>query len=252
MDRRAYDTHHDLDARHFWRVGKRRLILDWLDRYWHAAETSRILDVGGCASLIAEDLSVRGELTVVEPDRQTIDEVRDRVRGRFAMLEGSLPDELPPGPFDLITLFDVLEHVDDDRSSLAALYSRLRPGGTFILTVPALAWLWSDHDVVLEHRRRYRRAEIAALLVDAGFTIRRLSYYTTLLFPAVVASRLKPQWPRSRAGQAERDERLEYKVSVPASPVNALMAGVMTVERKLLGVIDLPIGSSLIAVAHRP
>jgi len=243
MDRHAYETHHDLDARHFWRVSKRRLILDWLDRYWSAPENPRILDVGGCASLIAEDLSALGELTVVEPDRQTIAEVRDRVGDRFSMLEGSLPDDLPDGPFDLITLFDVLEHVDDDRASLASLYAHLRPGGSFVLTVPAFQWLWSDHDVVLEHRRRYRRAEIADLLAGAGFTVRRLSYYTTLLFPAVVASRLKPR---------RRDAKPEYKIQVPPRPINAAMRGVMGLERKLLSLVDLPVGSSLIAVATRP
>ncbi len=242
MDRRAYETHHDLDARHFWRVSKRRLILDWLDRYWQPAPEPKILDVGGCASLIAEDLSARGELTVVEPDRQTLEEVRGRVGDRFAVLEGSLPDGLPEGPFDLITLFDVLEHVDDDRAALASLHARLRPGGTFVLTVPAFQWLWSDHDVVLEHRRRYRRPEIAALLAQAGFELRRLSYYTTLLFPAVVASRLKPR---------RSDAPPEYRVSVPPRPVNAAMAGVMAVERKLLGLVDMPVGSSLIAVAYR-
>ena len=242
MDRRAYETHHDLDARHFWRVGKRRLILDWIDRYWSAPSQPTILDVGGCASVIAEDLSARGDLTVVEPDRQTLDEVRDRVGDRFAMLEGSLPDELPEGPFDLITLFDVLEHVDDDRAALASLYARLRPGGAFVLTVPAFQWLWSDHDVVLEHRRRYRRPEIASLLAETGFEVRRLSYYTTLLFPAVVASRLKPRRPHRPP---------EYRVSVPPGPVNAAMTGVMALERQLLSLVDMPIGSSLIAVAYR-
>jgi 2-polyprenyl-3-methyl-5-hydroxy-6-metoxy-1,4-benzoquinol methylase len=91
---------------------------------------------------------------------------------------------------DLVLMMDVLEHVDDDRG-LAAHYAAKVPGGAhFLVTVPAFGFLWSGHDVFLEHKRRYRLPEIEATLRDAGLTIVRGAYYFGLVFPLAAAVRL--------------------------------------------------------------
>ncbi len=91
---------------------------------------------------------------------------------------------------DLVLMMDVLEHVDDDRG-LAAHYAAKVPGGThFLVTVPAFGFLWSGHDVFLDHKRRYRLPEIEATLRDAGLTIVRGAYYFGLVFPLAAAVRL--------------------------------------------------------------
>ncbi len=98
--------------------------------------------------------------------------------------------DAPPGPFDLITAFDVLEHVEDDVAFVATLHERLRPGGTLLVSVPAWPMLYGPHDEVLAHHRRYRPREARALVLGAGFTIRRAGGLFHSLLPVRVVQRL--------------------------------------------------------------
>ncbi len=88
---------------------------------------------------------------------------RARERGLDARA-GALPDAIPlePGRWDAVCLFDVLEHLDDEAGALAACRRLLAPGGRLFVTVPAYAWLWSRHDELLGHRRRYTARRAAA------------------------------------------------------------------------------------------
>ena len=95
-----------------------------------------------------------------------------------------------PTDCDLVLMMDVLEHVDDDRWLVRHYTDKVPRGAHFLVTVPAFAFLWSGHDVFLEHRRRYRLPEIEAALRDAGLTIVRGSYYFGFVFPLAAAVRL--------------------------------------------------------------
>lgn len=104
---------------------------------------------------------------------------------------------------DLVLMMDVLEHVDDDRG-LAAHYAAKVPGGAhFLVTVPAFHFLWSGHDVFLEHKRRYRLPEIEATLRAAGLTVVRGAYYFGFVFPLAAAVRL--------AGRGDAEPRSSLK-----------------------------------------
>jgi hypothetical protein len=96
----------------------------------------------------------------------------------------------------------------------------------------------------VHHRRRYTKATLRPVLERAGFRVARLSYHTCLLFPLVFAQRMM-----SRLRGVK--ERAEYDVKVPARPVNQALLAVMEAERRLFRRVDLPIGSSLVAVAFR-
>jgi hypothetical protein len=87
-------------------------------------------------------------------------------------------------------MMDVLEHVDDDRWLLRHYAEKVPAGAHFLVTVPAFAFLWSGHDVFLEHKRRYRLPEIEAAMRDAGLEIVRGSYYFGFVFPLAAAVRL--------------------------------------------------------------
>jgi len=91
---------------------------------------------------------------------------------------------------DLVLMMDVLEHVDDD-SGLVRLYASKVPSGAhFLVTVPAFRFLWSGHDVFLEHKRRYTLGEIEAAMRDAGLEVVKSAYYFGLVFPLAAAVRL--------------------------------------------------------------
>ncbi|MFK7987752.1 MAG: methyltransferase domain-containing protein [Sandaracinaceae bacterium] len=242
MDRSAYDKHLTLEERHFWRVTKRRLVRELIERHGGTSRPLRLCDIGGASSLLARDLGTMAEVIVVEPDPAMVELARERL-GLDARV-GALPGPLPEQPeYDVVTLLDVLEHLDDDFGALEAIRSQLRPGGILVLTVPALPELWSSHDEILHHRRRYRRADVVRLLERAGFEVERATYWTGLLLGLVAAQR----WYWRRQGGPPT-----YRVEVPSAPVNWALSQAMNVERRLLSHVDLPIGSSLAIVARVP
>lgn len=241
MDRSAYAQHYQLDQKHFWRISKRKLVLEWMDRYLPPARSRKVLDIGGACSLISQQLARFGEVTVVEPDHESVLLARSEL-GVNAIV-GSLPHGVDvAGQFDVITLLDVLEHIDDDLESLRAIKRLLNDRGTLVLTVPAYQWLWSEHDLALHHRRRYSRARLRKSLGLSGFHVARVSYYTSFLLPAVVIQRLGSRLRRSSAEPS-------YRVRVPNRALNSALGVVMSLERWLLRHVNLPCGSSLIAIA---
>jgi SAM-dependent methyltransferase len=241
VDRSAYVQHYQLDQKHFWRISKRKLVLEWMDRYLPPARGCKVLDIGGACSLISQQLARFGEVTVVEPDRESVQLARSEL-GVNAIV-GSLPHGVNlPGPFDVITLLDVLEHVDEELESLRTIKRLLNEHGTLVLTVPAYQWLWSEHDSALHHRRRYSKARLRKSLDLSGFDVARISYYTSFLLPMVVLQRLGSRLRRSSAEPT-------YRVRVPNRMVNCALGAVMSLERWLLRHVNLPCGSSLIAIA---
>jgi SAM-dependent methyltransferase len=146
--------------------------------------------------------------------------------------------------FQLVVMADVLEHIDNDRYSLAEVYRVLQRGGTLLLSAPAHPLLWCDHDVALEHRRRYRRSDLQRKLFEAGFQVQTLDYRYCLVFPGAVAVRLcrkarPPKVPRADLG-------------VVPGPVNRILIGLMLVEDAIASRVLIPFGSSLFAIARRP
>ena len=147
------------------------------------------------------------------------------------------------GAFHTIVCFDILEHVDRDAEAARRCFRALVPDGLFLVTVPAFPGLWSVHDEINHHRRRYRRRDLVALLTEAGFRIEHLTYWNFLLFPVVAATRWWKRTSRSR-----RDDM----VGLPG-PVNRFLAGCLTWEnRRIARGGRFPYGVSLVAVARRP
>lgn len=187
-------------------------------------------------------LSGFGKLEAFELD----DEARAIARRKLPLdvKAGMLPNGIPfaPGTFDIVTAFDVIEHVERDVESLSMLGEQLAPGGRLIMTVPAHPWLWSRHDETHHHFRRYTRKVLENKLRAAGLKPVRVSYFNTLLFPLIAAARLV----KKIAGMKDAADD-----AMPPGPVNAALKGVFGLESMLVGRVALPIGVSLLAVAER-
>jgi SAM-dependent methyltransferase len=159
---------------------------------------------------------------------------------------GWLPDGLPElGKFDLICLFDVLEHVAEDEAALRAVRNLLAPDGRVVITVPAFERLWGLHDEQMHHQRRYERAELAAKLQRTGFAVTQLSYCNMFLFPAALAMRLIDRLGRRRWGR-----RQASGAGMLPLPINRVFAAIFGAERVLIGRVPLPFGLSLLAVVQ--
>lgn len=163
-------------------------------------------------------------------------------KSNLSIMSGHLPDAVPleKASYDLVALFDVLEHVKDDLGALLTIGTLLRPHGRVILTVPALQWLWSAHDECHHHYRRYTPARLRYLATAAGFRIEACGYFNTLLFPLLLLVRLI----KRLIGSASPDDAL------PPMLVNAIFRRIFALERHLVGRVPFPIGASLFLVAR--
>ncbi|HEY6048857.1 MAG TPA: SAM-dependent methyltransferase, partial [Sphingomicrobium sp.] len=128
---------------------------------------------------------------------------------------------------------------DDDAAALASIAGKLKPGGKFVMTVPAHQWMWSAHDTVNHHKRRYSKASLKRLVDGSPLQLDKLGYFNSLLFPLAVAERLSSKL----RGKDSADLKL------PAAPLNAMLERVFAAEAHLLGRLPLPPGLSLFAVA---
>ena len=242
MERETYDRMRVLEQTHWWFTARREILAAEIGRL-PLPPRPRILEVG-CGPGGNLDLLKRfGEVRAIEPDAESRAYAAER--SGVTVEGGLLPDGLPDlgGPFDLIAAFDVVEHVDDDAGAVAALAARLKPGGFLVTTVPAYAWLWSEHDAKHHHKRRYTRPAYRRLFDRAGLKVRRATYFNTVLFPPIAAVRLAKAAARSRGGD---DERL------PPPALNSLLRGLFAAEASILRALDLPFGVSILLIAERP
>ena len=167
---------------------------------------------------------------------------RERVGESARLAEGSVTAlPFPDGSFDAVVSADVLYHLDDDAAAVAEAFRVLRPGGIFVVNVPAYPWLWSYHDEAVGGRRRYRRAGLTALLTSAGFSAVRATHANLGVFPLVVARRKLLPAPKGGSDVELQPAPLEAALRVLAAMENGwIRAGG-----------GLPFGSSVFAVATK-
>lgn len=239
MDPAYTAVHIEEDRQHWWFRGRLAVIRTVL-RQALPPRPVRLLEVGCGTGNVLAALGEFGEAVGVEahPDLRAV-----AIAAGLDVRPGTLPDDLPiePGWADVVLLLDVLEHLDDDAAALAAARVLLRAGGLLVATVPAYGWLWSAHDVALGHRRRYTARRLSRVVTGAGFGVARVTYFSTLLFPAMAAVRLA----KRLAGDVAHD------LHRPPATVNRILETVFAFERHLLGAVDLPFGSSVLLIARR-
>jgi SAM-dependent methyltransferase len=239
MERVVYDTMADLDQRHWWYRARRQVLAALIRRLAKPPASASILEIGCGTGHNLAMLQEFGHVDALELDEE-VRSVAEQRLGRHVM-STPLPElaGVPERHYDLIGAFDVIEHIDDDRAALASVASRLKPGGKLVMTVPAHQWMWSAHDVVNHHKRRYSKTALKRLIEASPLRLDALGYFNSLLFPVAVAERLSSKL----RGKDEAD------LSVPPAPLNAALEGVFAVERHLIGRLPLPPGLSLFAVA---
>jgi SAM-dependent methyltransferase len=239
MERVVYRQMAELDQRHWWYRARREILADLIRRSARPPENARILEIGCGTGHNLDMLGGFGEVDAVELDDEAR-AVAERRLGRPVM-NAPLPELAGVGDrqYDLIAALDVVEHVEDDAAALAAMAGKLKPGGKLLVTVPAHQWMWSAHDVVNHHKRRYSKAALKRLVEASPLQLEKIGYFNSLLFPLAVAERLSSKL----RGRDDAD------VTLPSKPLNAALEAVFAAERHLVGRLPLPPGLSLFAVA---
>jgi len=240
MDRIVYDRMAAHDSTHWWYRARREILSDYLTRYGAMPRDARILEIGCGTGHNLPMLAQFGTVEAIEIDPAA----RDIASERLGRPVGDAPLPALPGiergAYDLVAVLDVVEHIEDDIAALAAMKTLLKPGGKILIAVPAHQWLWSAHDVVNHHHRRYSKATLRAAIVAAGLTPAKLGYFNSLLFPLAAAARIAGRV----TGRDDSDD------SPPAKPLNTLFEKIFGLERHLVGRVPMTPGVSIVTLAR--
>lgn len=230
------------EDRSWWFVGKRMLVEVLLRQVFGPGPYGRVLDVGcgtgatlALLARVAEPYGIDCALTAL----------RFSAERRVAHLCACDAERLSfvNGVFTAVTALDVIEHLDHPIQALREMARVCAPNGVVLLTVPAYPILWSDHDVALDHRRRYTPRLLCAQVEAAGLEVVRLSHaYLAFFLPVLLIRRLRRFHARHATPEAD--------LGVVAGPLNAFMTWYMRLEAAALRWVNLPVGTSLLCVAR--
>ncbi len=223
-----------------------------LDRYVEPGNDRFVLDVGCGAGNMMHHLSHYGRVVGVDNFEKPL--LVCRRRGYDPQLAPAEHLPYADSSFGLVALLDVVEHCADDAQVIAECYRVCAPGGYLAVTVPAFQWLWTDNDTVNGHKRRYTAGQLRQALETAGFATRRMSYAFFLVFPLaaglLVLRRLSGRRQQVATPHGDDDA---YQVEMePTHPLlNTLLGGLGSAEAMLISRFDLPVGSSILALAQK-
>ena len=242
MKEHTYPIMFRIEQSHWWYTGRRKILANFVEDICRRVtdRRPRILDVGCGTGANLLMLSEYGDAEGVDISKDALAFCRERGLDKVKLGAG---EKLPydDGTFDLVTAFDVVEHMDDDLAGLSEMRRVLRPGGRVLLFVPTFMFLWGVQDDVSNHRRRYRLPELQRVLVQAGFEIERSTYANiTFFLPILFVRKLM----RVMGIKAET----ENNINVTA--LNGVLGRVLGAESAILKYVNIPFGVSGLCVAR--
>ncbi|MEM6399658.1 MAG: class I SAM-dependent methyltransferase [Cyanobacteria bacterium P01_D01_bin.116] len=245
MEKEFYLQYASVEDKHWWFVARRQIIQQVI-RKLDLPKNAQILEAGCGTGGNLQMLSRYGQVSAME-----LDEIACQFANQRQVTQvkrGSLPDDIPfNSDYDLILILDVIEHLDNDLSALEALYYKLKPGGYLLVTVPAYKFLWSQHDEINHHKRRYRLKGLKQVAKKAGYEVNYASYFNTFLFPLVAIVRsLAKLLPKQNKGKISSD------LVLPSKSVNKILKLLFASERYFINRFNLPFGVSVLLLAQKP
>jgi 2-polyprenyl-3-methyl-5-hydroxy-6-metoxy-1,4-benzoquinol methylase len=229
-----------IEKEHWWFAARQQILLNYLMFHIKSPQKLRLLDVGCGTGALLELLSTRFDAAGIDTSPGAIEFCHKR--GLTNTSVGDLASYPGSATFDIITLLDVIEHIEDDVEVLRQASRLLRNDGHVLITVPAFPFLWSVHDEVTHHKRRYVRSTLLRAVTSAGLRVQHLTFFNTLLFPVACVRRVL-----ARLSASETADDLE----MPAGPVNTILRRIFELEKQLVPRTHLPVGLSLLCLASK-
>jgi SAM-dependent methyltransferase len=243
MERYAYELMHQVEATHWWFVGRRTLILDQVAQRYRGQANLRLLDVGCGTGIFADSLNPYGQVTGLDLSPEALKFCRRRGSADFVQGDAvAIP--FRDNTFDVITANDLVEHLEDDLGGLREFGRVLKPRGRAFIFVPAYQFLWSLQDEISHHKRRYTAGELTRVIGRSGLCVDRITYANTLLFPVVWGGRQALKVVR-------RFKPVQTENDLHPQAANGVLAAIFKCEAPLLRRVRFPFGVSILAVCQK-
>ena len=243
MEKDFYLQYAAVEDKHWWFIGRRSII----NRVIHKlglSKNSSILEVGCGTGGNLKMLSHHGRLSAMETDEVAC-EIANK-RQVSPVLTGRLPKNIPfEGTYDLIVMLDVLEHIEDDVATLKALNNKLSSQGWLLITVPAYQFLWSKHDEINHHKRRYASNNLRELVKNTGYTVVYSSYFNSILFPLIASIRFLQKLLPQKKSEFSSD------LALPKPSINKFLSILLKSEGYFMNKFSLPFGVSILLLAKK-
>jgi SAM-dependent methyltransferase len=241
MQEQVYHANFKQENEYFWFIARNKIVYEKFLDYCQLPEGSNVIDIGCGTGGFASKLATR--YTVTGTDTEPLALEYSQKRGLSDLHLGTLDDFSSDKQFQAAFMLDVIEHIEDDNKVVSQVYDLLPSDGWFVASVPAYQWMWSKHDEIHQHFRRYDMKRFTGLLKNAGFSIEYSSYFNTLLFPAAIAKRavdaiVKP-----------KDDSPHDEVS---PGLNNIFTKIFSSESNILKKASLPFGLSIMVIARKP
>lgn len=246
MNVNEYKKLHDAESTYWWHVGRLKIIHGQIKKLQEKGLLkfdAAILNVGAGTGGTIPTLEKFGTVMNVDTSDQAIRFIESG--GHHAKLIDGSTLPFKDSTFDMVVALDVMEHIEDDAAALKEWLRVIKPGGMIFITVPAYQWLWSDHDVVMHHYRRYSTGQIRSLTKAYPVKIIKLSYMIVFSLPLIIAYRLARNLTNPRASRQKSSI-----IKVPAL-VNSFFIMMLSIEARALRLVDALFGTSILLVARK-
>jgi SAM-dependent methyltransferase len=243
LDPKVSEFLFQMEEKHFWHIGRKELILDTI-RDIPGSASGKILEIG-CGNGSVLSFLKRNGLDVtggdISPECLLLCRQRD---GNIPLMQLDVLDMTFVSVFDIVGLFDVLEHIGDDEKAIQGVSIALKPGGRVVITVPAHKFLWRRADEIAKHKRRYSRTEIRSKLERNGFKIEKQTFFMSVFLPLFLVLAVVSKVHKQRSIKSI----IEFR-TIPV--VNTVCLWLLRQENKLVRRTGLPIGASMLIVARK-
>lgn len=247
MDKAYELKYHEQEEKNWWFVARRDFILRQLKEQ-KIPLSAKILDIGSAGGVLSLELIQNGYKNVFALDYSADAIARCKERGiqNAFVMDGHQPD-FSENEFDVLIASDCLEHLENDQLALMNWFKVLKPEGLAFIYVPAYQWLWSQHDEINFHFRRYTETGLNNKLKIAGFTLVQSGYWNFMIFFPTALVRFFQKLVKVKHAKEEQKDQL---VLLPKG-INSLLSKWVILENKIASKIKYPFGVSTFSIAKK-